>query len=177
MSFTHLCLSVLALSPELSASLISGLLASVPVVAGATTREAREATLIREVNGLNPRDLEEAILASQFLTAHHNAEACFSALDGLDPASMEASRLRRDAMAMQRNALAIHRELNRTQARPMLEDAESGEPRPTVPVRLPNPRRGEAAGQENPPDAVAAATAGDGDGSGAAGGPGKVDPL
>ena len=177
MSFTHLCLSVLALSPELSASLISGLLASVPAVAGASTRDAREATLIREMNDLNPRDLEEAILASQFLTAHHNAEACFRALDGLDPVSKEASRLRRDAMAMQRNALAIHRELNKTQARPMLEDAESGEPRPTMPVRLPSPRRGEAAGQENPPDAVAAATADDAGASVAAAAPAKYDPF
>ena len=76
MSLTTLCLSALVLSPELSATLISGLLAAVPVVAGAATREAREATLIQQMNDMHPRDLEEAMLASQFLIAQHNAQAC-----------------------------------------------------------------------------------------------------
>ena len=177
MSFTTLCLSVLALSPELSATLISGLLAAVPVVAGADTRQQREATLIREMNDMKPRDLEEAILASQFLAAHHNAQACLSALDALDPASKEASRLRRDAMAMQRVALATHRALHTSKARPMLEDAESGGLRPTVPVKLPNPRRGKAAAKENPPVAVAAAAADKAGASVAAEAPAKYDPF
>ena len=176
MSFTHLCLSILALTPELSATLIRGLLAAVPVLAGETDKQKREATLIGEMNGLKPRDLEEAMLASQFLTAFHNAEACFSALDGLDPASREASRLRRDGMAMQRNAIAIHRALHRSQARPMLENAE-GEPRPTVPVKLPSPRRGKAAVQENPPVSVAAAAADKAGAAVAAAAPAKYDPF
>ena len=175
MSFTHLCLSILALSPELSATLISGLLAAVPVVAGETDKQVRQATLTREMNDLHPRDLEEAILASQFLTAHHNALACFSALDGFDPASKEASRLRRDAMAMQRNAVAIHRALHKSQARPMQQDAE-GEPRPILPVKLPNPRRGTAAAKENLPVAVAAAADKAG-ASVAAEAPAKYDPF
>ena len=177
MSFTHLCLSVLALSPELSATLIRGLLAAVPVVAGETDRQAREAMLIGEMNELKPRDLEEAILASQLLTAHHGAQTCFSALDALDPASKEASRLRRDAMAMQRTVIAMQRALHRSQARPMQQDAAGGEPRPAVPVKLPNPGRGKAAGQENSLVAVAAAAADKAGASVAAAAPAKYDPF
>jgi len=159
MSLTHLCFSVLALGPELSASLLSGLLAAVPLMAGAATPQERRAILIREMDELRPRDLEEAMLASQFLTASHHAEVCFRALEGLDPVSKEASRLRRDGLAMQRSAIATQRALRKSRERPMLEGADGGEPRPTVPVRLANPPRGRAAGKENPPVAATPATA------------------
>ncbi|HET8995694.1 MAG TPA: hypothetical protein VFN42_03420 [Acetobacteraceae bacterium] len=159
MSLSHLCLSLLALTPELSASLLSGLLAAVPVIPGAATPEQRKALLIQQMNEMQPRDLEEAMLASQFLAAWHQANACFDALEGLDPVSKEASRLRRDGLAMQRSAIATQRALHRSRTRPMLQDADGGEPRPTVPVRLANPPRGRAAGQENPPVAAMPAPA------------------
>ncbi|HET8995418.1 MAG TPA: hypothetical protein VFN42_01995 [Acetobacteraceae bacterium] len=177
MSFTTLCLSVLALSPELAATLISGLLAAVPVVAGETDPQVRQATLIREMNELHPRDLEEAILASQVLAAHHNAQACSTALAGLDPASKEASRLRRDVVAMQRLVLATQRAFHQSQARPMQQDAEGGDPRPMVPARQANPPRGRAAAKEIPPMPAGAAAAEQPGAAVAAGARPKFDPF
>lgn len=177
MSFTNLCLSVLALGPELSASLIGGLVAAVPVLANHTTKQAREATLIREMNALHPRDLEEAMLASQLLAALHGAEACFAAAEPLDPASKEASRLRRDGLAMQRSVIALQRAYHKSQARPMQEDAAGGEPRPTVPVKPATPPRGKAAEKEIPRTAMGQAAADHADAPVAAGAPAKFDPY
>lgn len=128
-----------ALSPEISADLMDDLVAAVPRSSDSGTESpfAGGATLVSEVDALHPRDLEETILATQVLAAHHSAMACFRAAAQHDPASKEASRLRRDALTLQRAMAAVLRTLHKSQARPVQENEDDLLPRPTVPTTPP----------------------------------------
>jgi hypothetical protein len=141
-----------ALAPDISADVTDGLIAAVtPTADGSPDDQFGHATtLIAELDALHPRDLEETLLASQLLAAYHGAMHCCRAAERCEVASMEDSRLRRDAIALQRSALATLHALHKSQARPVLEDAVDLVPRPTVPTVIPKPAR-------TPPPAEAAA--------------------
>ena len=71
-----------ALSPEISAESMDDLIAAAPRTGDHSATDdplGRDATLVGEVDALHPRDLEETILATQLLAAHHSAMACFRA--------------------------------------------------------------------------------------------------
>ena len=141
-----------ALDPGISADITDGLLAAVPRPAdsaGADDRFGRDITLISEVDAFHPRDLEETILVVQVLSAHHSAIECFRAATQCEVTSKEASRLRRDAIAMQRALAATLRALHKSQARPISD--EDLVPRPAVPTS--RPRRTER--ETPPPEPVA----------------------
>ena len=149
------------LSPEISADLMDSLIAAAPRTGDTPIDDplGRDATLISEVDALHPRDLEETILATQLLAAHHSAMACFRAVAHCDPASKDASRLRRDAIALQRSAGAVLRALHRSQARPVHQNEADLLPRPTVPTTPPPaPPRATTPRRRKPQDAADAAT-------------------
>ena len=150
--------SLPAICPEISADLMDGMCAAVPRPAGAGPGDGgfgRDATLISQMDALHPRDLEETMLATQVVVAYHGAMACLAAATRLDPASREASRLRRDGVAQQRALIALLRALHKSLARPVIEDPDTCVPRPTVPTR-PSPQA-----RPQPARTVAAAVAQD----------------
>lgn len=148
------------LHPEISASIIVDLCATVAVPSDAdpADRPRREATLVAELSQLRPRDLEEAFLASQILALQHAIMTCFRVATKYDVASKEASRLRRDAVALQRSLAGMVRAMHQSQARPI--SLEDDVPRPVVPFAEPrHPARHAAppddtAEQEEPADAA-----------------------
>ena len=127
-----------ALDPEISAHITDDLLAAVRKPADSTGADdplGREAMLISEVDAFHPRDLEETVLVVQVLSLHHSSMACFRAAAQCEVTSKEASRLRRDGIALQRSLAAMLRALHKSQARPICDDDLV--PRPTVPVSVP----------------------------------------
>ena len=150
-----LCALLPALAPDLAAGVIGDLLAAIPCRLGHDDPAGHELDLVRSLAAMHPRDLEEAMLAVQILAAYHGATLCNQAAAGLDPATKDASRLRRDAAVQQRAHVILHRALLRARARPMLADPETGEVRPTVaPAAAPVTRR-------QPADAARADAAGE----------------
>jgi len=136
------CALLPALPTDLAADVIDELLAAVPCLPGNGDPARREPALVRKLAALRPRDLEEAMLAVQIVSAYCGATLCTQAAAGLDPASREASRLRRDAAVQQRVMASLQRALNRSRLRPMLADPATGEVRPTVPpAAAPSTRR------------------------------------
>jgi len=143
-----LCALLPALATDIAAGVIADLLAAIPRLPAGHDPATRELTLVRRLAELHPRDLEEAMLAVQFIAASCVATLCAEAAAGLDPVSKEASRLRRDVALQQRVQATLHRALERARARPMLADVESGEVRPTVmPAATATVRRTAAAAQ------------------------------
>jgi hypothetical protein len=130
-----------AIPPGLRASVIDNLLAAIPPPpdSDAADRLAHETMLIAHLDELRPRDLEETLLAVEFLVAHHTSMRCFAEAGRRKPGGRKASRLCRDGIALQRAAQAAHRALQKSQRRPMLRDAADQAPRPTVPTVMPKP--------------------------------------
>ena len=127
-----LCALLPALDPDLAAGVIGDLLAAIPCRPGHDDPAMHAPGLVRRLAAMHPRDLEEAMLAMQFLAAHCGATRCAEAAAGLDPAGKDASRLRRDAAVQQRVMASLRRALERSRMRPMLADPATGEVRPTV---------------------------------------------
>ena len=127
-----------ALDPEISADVTGSLIAAVTGPADAGGQDdsfGRETTLIAELDAFHPRDLEETVLVAQLLAAHHGAMTCFRAAGQCEVTGKEASRMRRDAIALQRSLLATVRALHKSQVRPVSEDELV--PRPVVPIAVP----------------------------------------
>ena len=99
-----LCALLPALATEIAADAIGALLAAVPRLAGNDDPARTQPALVGQLADMHPRDWEEAMLAVQSIAAFHGATLCTQAAAGLDPASKEASRLRRDAAVQQRRS-------------------------------------------------------------------------
>jgi len=147
-----LCALLPALDPDLAAHVLDDLLAAVPRLKTGDDPAKFGPALVRKFAAMHPRDLEEAMLAVQIIAAQNGAALCTQAGEALDPASKEASRLRRDAAMQQRVIATLLRALHRARARPMLADPQTGEvwasvaPAATAPAERRHPAGGSARG-------------------------------
>lgn len=139
--------------PDLAAHLAEGQPAALAPPANTDAPSGHDAPPVPQVAGLNPRDLEETLFATQLLAAHVCALQCFGASEQVGFVSPDASRLRRDAILLQRSMVTVLDALHGSQARPMLADASGLPPRPTVPVMLPPQAAQQPDGAAPPPAA------------------------